>query len=94
MSHADLSSTDDFLETSAAGQGIKQKNLQPPPKWRMKVLTAPHSRGRLASSFSLRRSGRRHLADDPDEHNLADILTPGSNLAPAFPLFIANRSGS
>jgi hypothetical protein len=45
-------------------------------------------RHRLASSFSLAEKSiaTQKRADDHDEHNQADILTSGLNLAPAFPV--------
>jgi len=35
-----------------------------------------------------------HFSNMPDEHNQADILTPGINLAPAFPIEDQWRIGS
>jgi len=57
---------------------------------RMKACGHPQVRvrgqaTRLASSFAWRRSGRHPRGRRPDEHRRRDILTPGLDLAPAFP---------
>jgi hypothetical protein len=52
----------------------------------MKAFSEPCRKqiGRLASSFSLRRSGLDER--DRDERSQTGILTSGFNLAPAFPV--------
>jgi hypothetical protein len=65
------------------------KNLQTPANRRMKAFKTnpiPHTRNRLASSFSLTEKLPALVEERGDEHSQTGILTPNLSLAPAFPV--------
>jgi hypothetical protein len=70
---------------------VKKQKAFNPCKSENEGISDPnaHKRDGLASSFSLaeKSAAAHNEAGDHDEHNQADILTSGINLAPAFPVF-------